>query len=300
MVEHSTPHRPSTGLQTSRAYLDVPYAEKDQAKAIGARWDPQARRWYDPRPPTSGLDRWASRPDVPDLLPGEDREFGSGLFVDMIPRSCWFTNVRTCVSPQDWERLARMIYRRAGNRCEACSAPLDRAAGRRLEAHERWHFDNATGVQALRRLICLCNDCHLSTHLGFANVTGRADQALAHLRAVTGMTHVETSRHIQDAGDLWTARSRRVWTLDVTMLTDAGVTLARPDKAADRAAAADRALRQAQRPTRPRVPPQRRSTGDEEARPPVQTSPVTAPAVVPSTDGATRRGWLRRIVDRGP
>lgn len=68
-----------------------------------------------------------------------------------------------------------MIYSRAGHRCEACHAPLDRTAGRQLEAHERWAYDDVTGVQALRRLICLCN-CHLSTHLGFANVTGRADR----------------------------------------------------------------------------------------------------------------------------
>jgi len=284
MVEQPTPRRATGGPQAGHAYLDVPFAEKDKAKALGARWDPQARRWYDPRPPTTGLDQWATRSDVPDLLPGEDREFGSGLFVDMIPRSCWFTNVRTCVSPQDWERLARMIYRRAGDRCEVCGAPLDRAAGRRLEAHERWHFDDATGVQALRRLICLCNDCHLSTHLGFANVTGRADQALAHLRAVTGMTHAETSRRVQDAGDLWTARSRRVWTLDLIMLTDAGVTLARPESAARRRAVADRALHHAQ-PVVPASIPVSQSTLKD--RP--------APPDTPSAPPSPRRGlwsWL--------
>jgi hypothetical protein len=64
-----------------------------------ARWDQAARRWYDPRPTATGAVRpglagWAARPEVPDLLPGEDRDFGSRLFVDMVPDSCWFTNVR--------------------------------------------------------------------------------------------------------------------------------------------------------------------------------------------------------------
>ncbi|MGQ0480973.1 MAG: DUF5710 domain-containing protein [Pseudonocardia sp.] len=78
MVQHSA--------QTcARAYLDVPYADKDAAKALGARWDPHAKRWYDPNPPSAGLDRWAAAPDVPDLLPAEDRDFGSGLFVDLVP-----------------------------------------------------------------------------------------------------------------------------------------------------------------------------------------------------------------------
>ena len=37
--------------------------EKDQAKAAGARWDPQARRWYAPRPGIRALDRWL--PNLP-------------------------------------------------------------------------------------------------------------------------------------------------------------------------------------------------------------------------------------------
>lgn len=61
-----------------RKYLDVPYGDKDAAKARGARWDPTAGRWYDPRPPTTGLDRWTGLPDVPDLLPGRIVRSGRG------------------------------------------------------------------------------------------------------------------------------------------------------------------------------------------------------------------------------
>jgi hypothetical protein len=287
-----TGNQPQGPARESRAYLDVPFSEKDAAKALGARWDPAVKRWYDPRPPTVGLDRWAARPPVPDLLPGEDRTFGAGLFVDMVPRSCWFTNVRTCVSPQDWERLRRMITRRAGQQCEACGAGEDRAVQRWLEAHERWAYDEQTGVQALRRLICLCSACHLSTHLGYANVTGRADQALAHLRTVTGMTDAEVSRHVLDANALWTARSARVWTLDLSMLTDAGVTLARPEKAADRPAAAERALRREQQRAATPIPAQRRVP----ARPPAPVAPpVTAP---PPAAEPPRRGLWERITGR--
>jgi hypothetical protein len=90
----------------------VPFDEKDQAKAAGARWDPTAKRWYDPRPGGPGqarpaLQTWVPLPEVPDLLPGEDREFGQGLFLDPVPESCWFTNVRilwNLISP-DTDRL---------------------------------------------------------------------------------------------------------------------------------------------------------------------------------------------------
>jgi hypothetical protein len=71
MVERQSPRSGMGG----RGFLDVPYAEKDETKALGARWDAAVKRRFDPRPPTPELQRWAAaRADVPDVLPGEDRE----------------------------------------------------------------------------------------------------------------------------------------------------------------------------------------------------------------------------------
>ncbi|WP_202034976.1 DUF5710 domain-containing protein [Streptomyces albus] len=218
----------------ARVWLDVPFAEKDEAKEMGARWDPAARRWFAPRPGMPGLERWAALPDVPALLPGEDRSFGSGLFVDLVPASCWFTNVRSCVAPRDWERLRRMITSRAGQRCEACGRGEDRGRRRWLEAHERWDYDEDSGVQRLRRLVCLCTACHTVTHFGLAEVRGERETALAHLRSVTGMTEAGAEAHVRAAFALWRQRSARAWTLDLRMLTGAGVTVLSPPPAAGR------------------------------------------------------------------
>jgi hypothetical protein len=35
-----------SGEKSKKIYLNVPYAEKDKAKADGARWDPGAKKWY--------------------------------------------------------------------------------------------------------------------------------------------------------------------------------------------------------------------------------------------------------------
>ena len=35
-----------SGERSKKIYLNVPYAEKDKAKADGARWDPGAKKWY--------------------------------------------------------------------------------------------------------------------------------------------------------------------------------------------------------------------------------------------------------------
>ncbi|WP_017540950.1 DUF5710 domain-containing protein [Nocardiopsis halophila] len=230
-----------------RIWLDVPYSEKNQAKAAGARWDPQARRWYAPRPGIDALQPWAARPEVPDLLPGEDRSFGSGLFVDLVPSSCWFTNVRYCVTQQNWERLRRMLLRRAGHTCEICGRGEDRATRRWLEAHERWAYDENRLVQSLRRLICLCTDCHRTTHFGLAQIKGRAVEAFDHLRAVTGMTPDQADAHVRQAFAVWEDRSARSWTLDLSMLTDAGITLAEPPDRSRRGGIAASELEQTRR-----------------------------------------------------
>ncbi|MFJ3826012.1 DUF5710 domain-containing protein [Streptomyces nodosus] len=247
------------------AWLDVPFSEKDEAKAHGARWDPGAKRWYAPRPDMPGLRRWTTLPDVPNLLPGEDRSFGSGLFVDLVPQSCWFTNVRSCVSARDWERLRRVITGCAGQRCEVCGRGEERDVRRWLEAHERWEYDSVAGVQRLRRLMCLCTDCHAATHFGLAEVRGRREEALAHLRTVARMSRSEAEDHVRAAFAVWRERSVRPWTLDLGILTNVGVEVFRPAEAAERQRTAERALRDEQVPTAP-------------ARPPLTDFPVSPPA----------------------
>jgi hypothetical protein len=211
-----------------REWLDVPYADKDQAKSLGAWWDDEARRWYAPRPGMRQLARWAARPDLPALLPGEDRAFGDGLFVDLIPETCWFESARANIAPRDWERVRRLVTGRASRRCEVpgCRRAEDRRLGILLEAHERWEYQ--AGKQVLRRLICLCTRCHEATHFGLAGLRGRDTRAFSHLCAVTGMSAREADQHIQAAFATWEKRSAVRWELDLSILTRAGIALARP------------------------------------------------------------------------
>jgi hypothetical protein len=220
----------------TREWLDVPFSEKDRAKACGARWDPAAKRWYAPRPGMPGLERWAARPDLPALLPGEDRSFGPGLYVEPIPSTAWWTHARYCISDQDWDRVRRLVTTRAGRRCEVCGRAEDQVRGIRLDTHERWVFDIAARTQRLRRLVCFCADCHTVTHFGLAQIRGVDAQALAHLCTVTGMSEAEADRHLESAFALWQRRSEIAWKLDLSVLTSAGVLVVRPaGSAADRA-----------------------------------------------------------------
>ena len=57
------------------------------------------------------------------------------------------------------------------------------------------------------------------------------------------MDDVQARVHVYAAENLWIERSVRAWALDLGMLTDAGITVRRPESASARAAAAEVALR---------------------------------------------------------
>src|SRR5207302_1396445 len=86
------------------------------------------------------------------LHPGETR-----LTVELVPSSCWYTNVRSHVPKTVWDRLRRQVAAEAGNRCEICGG-----RGRRwpVECHEVWEYDDDEKIQRLQRLVALCPACH--------------------------------------------------------------------------------------------------------------------------------------------
>lgn len=52
-------------------FLKVPFAEKDEAKALGARWNGERKSWYVPDgKPTEGFERWLP-PGGADFVPAK-------------------------------------------------------------------------------------------------------------------------------------------------------------------------------------------------------------------------------------
>ncbi len=209
------------GTRREHGYLDVPYTERGLAKRLGARWDPAEYSWRTATPGLAAFQCWAR---LPTILAEEDRGFGKGLFADPIPASSWYRNVRSAVSERDWYRVSQMVRRRAGWRCEACglraASPKDRAL---LDAHERFSYDERSGIQTLRRLICLCAACHGVTHFGHSVVTGAGQEAFSHLQLVTGMSAAQAEHHLDMAFSVSRRRSEIPWVLDLSVIASAGV-----------------------------------------------------------------------------
>jgi len=49
----------------------------------------------------------------------EDRNFsGSDLYVDLCHCCCWFTNVRYCIGPENWDKIRKIVYSIVKYTCE--------------------------------------------------------------------------------------------------------------------------------------------------------------------------------------
>src|SRR5437868_2741641 len=47
------------------------------------------------------------------------------LTVELVPKSCWYSNVRSNVTEAQWDYLRRVVYKRAGWICEICGGHGD-------------------------------------------------------------------------------------------------------------------------------------------------------------------------------
>ena len=207
-----------------KIYLGVPFSEKDDAKELGAKWDPIKKMWYTTAEGKKLIERWPIN-DKPVELIGEDRNFGGNdLFVDLIPSTCWFTNVRSCIHPSDWDRVRKYVYERVNNCCECCGVDTKKEKIQ-LEAHERWYYDKENETQKLMRIIALCSNCHQTTHIGLAGIKGKSDEAKQHLCKVRKFTLEECEKHIKEAFSIWNERNKFDWELDLTLITSNNIKL---------------------------------------------------------------------------
>lgn len=115
------------------------------------------------------------------------------------------------------------MYERVDGCCETCGVKPNKDLKQYLEAHERWGYDETTGVQTLKRLVALCTSCHQATHMGLAQVNGNEERALRHLSVVRGCSLPDAQRHSKEAFKVWEMRSRIAWACDLSLLQNNGI-----------------------------------------------------------------------------
>lgn len=154
------------------------------------------------------------------------------LTLDLVPQSCFFSNLRSELPKSDWDRLRKKQYKKADYRCEICGG---QGTKHRVECHELWSYDEDRGVQVLEGLIALCPSCHEVKHMGLTATRGRREPALRQLMKVNGMSRQAGISYCVAEFSIWKQRSQRSWSLDLTWLEGQVVNSAKKIEEARRA-----------------------------------------------------------------
>lgn len=137
------------------------------------------------------------------------------LSIELVPSTCWYSNVRSNVTDETWTRLQRITFEHASHACEICGG---RGTKHPVEAHETWAYDDHRMIQRLTGLIGLCPRCHEVKHIGLAIARGRSEPAMTWLAAVNQISANHALAYVQRALQIHEIRSRFQWQLDVSIL----------------------------------------------------------------------------------
>ena len=137
------------------------------------------------------------------------------LTIELVPKTCWYSNVRSEVTPAAWDKIKRIVSTAANNVCEICGG---RGPKWPTECHEVWKYDDTAKTQTLIKMCALCPSCHEVKHIGLAQVKGRGDIAIEHLMKVNSLSRLEAQNYVDQSFRIWAARSIHQWKLDLTSL----------------------------------------------------------------------------------
>jgi 5-methylcytosine-specific restriction endonuclease McrA len=142
------------------------------------------------------------------------------LFIELIPTTCHYSNVRTTVTKKEWDKIRFMSYESAQHKCEICGdVGKNQGYKHNVECHEIWDYNDETHVQKLVGLISLCPICHQVKHIGRAIAMKNHQDAYNQLAKVNKWTHKEVEEHILASFEVHRERSKYEWTLDLSILT---------------------------------------------------------------------------------
>ena len=137
------------------------------------------------------------------------------LNFELVPDSCWYSNLRTILSKKQWDFIRKDAKERSNGVCAICGRKVAR-----LEAHEQWEYDEKNQTQILKDVICVCKDCHSVIHIGRTQLLGNIERAEKHYQKVNNCSYAE---YIKDLGKANQDHQRRnkisEWKLDLRWLS---------------------------------------------------------------------------------
>lgn len=141
------------------------------------------------------------------------------LTIELVPQTCWYSNVRSNVSKTVWDSVRKASYRKANNVCEVCGETgLAQGFRHKLECHEIWDYNDSKKIQSLKSFISLCPLCHKVKHPGLAGIKGETELVINQLVKVNNISRNQAEAYLRESFRIWEARSQFEWTLDLSYL----------------------------------------------------------------------------------
>ena len=125
------------------------------------------------------------------------------LNFELVPEACWYSNLRSVLTPAQWDVVRKDAYARAKGRCMICGAYTPR-----LEGHERWSYHDKIALQKLEEVVALCKRCHEVVHIGRTQLMGRGLEAMEHFIKVNGCSQMDFHEALGKANEQHKQRNK--------------------------------------------------------------------------------------------
>ncbi len=136
------------------------------------------------------------------------------LQFELVPDGCWYSNLRSILSKKQWDFLKAEAKQRANGKCMICGEKTTR-----LEAHEKWSYDEQTATQKLEDIVAVCKDCHSVIHIGLTQLKGNEELAEKHYMKVNNCSYADYRKELGIANEIHKRRNQiSEWKLDLSYL----------------------------------------------------------------------------------
>jgi len=145
----------------------------------------------------------------------------SKIDIQLVPKTAFYTNVRSNVSKEDWDDIRKAVYKKYNYKCMICGG---KGENHPVEAHELFEYNDKIHVQKLVDIVALCPTCHSVYHIGLTTIRGSQNLAIQHLAKINNWELDKTVEYINQAFLTWKERSDHKWRLDLKYLeTEFGI-----------------------------------------------------------------------------
>ena len=157
------------------------------------------------------------------------------LRIEMIPSSSFGSSLKNLLTEAAWKSIRTRTYAAHGHVCQICGD-----GGSAVECHEVWEYHTPAsqetwGVQSLKALLCVCEECHEMFHPGLAGMRGRTQAVAERTRLVNAWSDAEYGQFSKWCNALHAFRSRYDWLLDLSEMPHLGMLEVSPSWQVDEA-----------------------------------------------------------------